>query len=231
MPERRAAGRNKRMFIWFRRKFLTGLVILLPTVLTGWILYRLFRSVDSILRPIVARYPFLDVPGLGVFAVVIILMLTGIIAGNFIGRRIIHWAEKGIGKIPLVSRLYTAFKQMSEVFLQEKRTAFRRAIILEYPRRGVFSVGFVTSTWSYRDSGGNERVFINVFLPTTPIPTSGLFLMIPEEDSTPMNCSVEEALKMVISGGAIISSIPAIDAAREAADRSSQAAREGSELE
>ena len=206
------------MFTWLRRKFLTGLIILLPTMLTGWILFRLFRSVDSILKPIVERYPFLDIPGLGFIAVIIILLLMGIFAGNFIGRRIIHWAEKGIGQIPLVSKLYTAFKQMSEVFLQEKRTAFRRAIILEYPRRGVYSVGFVTSTWSYHDAKGNEKVFINVFLPTTPIPTSGLFLMVPEEDTTPMNCSVEEALKMVISGGAIISSIPAIDAAREAAE-------------
>ncbi len=206
------------MFAWLRRKFITGLVILLPTVLTGWILFRLFVSVDNLLRPVVARYPFLDLPGLGLAAVLLILLLTGIFAGNFIGRRIIHWVEKGIGQIPLVSRLYTAFKQMSEVFLQEKRTAFRRAIIIEYPRRGVYSVGFVTSTWTYRDAEGNDHVFINVFLPTTPIPTSGLFLMIPEEDVIPMKCSVEEALKMVISGGAIISSIPAIDAARRAAE-------------
>jgi uncharacterized membrane protein len=209
------------MFNWIRKKFFTGLIILLPTLLTGWILYRLFKSVDSILMPIVARYPFLDIPGLGFFAVIIILLLTGIVAGNFIGRRIIHWLEKGIGQIPLVSRLYIAFKQMSEVFLQEKRTAFRRAIIIEYPRKGVYSVGFVTSTWSYRDPEGMDRVFYNVFLPTTPIPTSGLFLMIPEEDAMPMNCSVEEALKMVISGGAIITSIPAIDAARRAAEGAS----------
>ena len=152
-------------------------------------------------------------------------------AGNFIGRRIIHWLEKGIGQIPLVSRMYTAFKQMSEVFLQEKRTAFRRAIIIEYPRRGIYSVGFVTSTWSYRDSAGKDRVFINVFLPTTPIPTSGLFLMLPEEDVIPMNCSVEEALKMVISGGAIISSIPAIDAARKAAEGADDTVVDGSPWE
>jgi uncharacterized membrane protein len=216
------------MFIWFRRKFLTGLIILLPTVLTGWILFRLFKSVDSILRPIVTRYPFLDIPGLGFMAVLLILLLTGIFAGNFIGRRIIHWIEKGIGQIPLVSRMYTAFKQMSEVFLLEERTAFRKAIIIEYPRRGVYSVGFVTSTWNYRDSSGNDRVFINVFLPTTPIPTSGLFLMVPEEDTIPMDCSVEEALKMVISGGAIISSIPAIDAAREAAEHAGGRGPKGS---
>lgn len=217
------------MFAWIRKKLLTGLLILMPTLLTGWILIRLFRSADSILKPVITRYPFLDIPGLGFFSVIIILLLTGIFAGNFIGRRIIHWVEKGINQIPMVSWMYTAFKQMSEVFLHEKRTAFRRAIILEYPRRGVYAVGFVTSTWSYRDSGGTDRVFLNVFLPTTPIPTSGLFLMIPENDTIPMDCSVDEALKMVISGGAIVSSIPAIDAAREAAGRSSGRAGEGSE--
>ena len=91
----------------------------------------------------------------------------------------------------------------------------------------MYAVGFVTSTWSYRDSVGSERTFLNVFLPTTPIPTSGLFLMIPEEDSIPMDCSVDEALKMVISGGAIVTSIPAIDAAREAAEKSGGKAGEG----
>jgi uncharacterized membrane protein len=219
------------MFTWIRKKLLTGLLILMPTLLTGWILIRLFRSADSILKPIIERYPFLDIPGLGFFSVIIILLLTGLFAGNFIGRRIIHWVEKGINQIPMVSWMYTAFKQMSEVFLHEKRTAFRRAIILEYPRKGVYAVGFVTSTWSYRDSGGSDRVFLNVFLPTTPIPTSGLFLMIPEEDTIPMDCSVDEALKMVISGGAIVSSIPAIDAAREAAEKTGRDAGEVSERE
>lgn len=217
------------MFIWIRKKLLTGLLILMPTLLTGWILFRLFRSADSILKPIVARYPLLDIPGLGFFSVIIILLLMGIFAGNFIGRRIIHWVEKGINQIPMVSWMYTAFKQMSEVFLHEKRTAFRRAIILEYPRKGVYAVGFVTSTWNYQDAGGSERVFLNVFLPTTPIPTSGLFLMIPEADTIPMDCSVDEALKMVISGGAIVSFIPAIDATMKAAERPGRTDRDDPE--
>lgn len=199
------------MLTWFRRKLLTGLIILLPTVLTGWILFRLFSSADSVLAPVVERYPFLDIPGLGFFAVVILLLFTGIFAGNFIGRSIISWLEKGISHVPLVSWMYTAFKQMSEVFLHEKRQAFRQAIVIEYPRRGVYAVGFVTSTWSYTDSRGTQRVFFNVFLPTTPIPTSGLFLMIPETEAIPMKCSVDEALKMVISGGAIITDIPELN--------------------
>jgi uncharacterized membrane protein len=196
------------MLTWLRRKLLTGLIIILPTVLTGWILFRLFGAADRLLEPVVTRYPFLDIPGLGFFAVVVVLLLIGIFAGNFIGRSIISWVEKGINQIPLVSWMYTAFKQMSEVFLHEKRQAFRRAIVIEYPRKGVYAVGFVTSTWSQAREDGTERVYYNVFLPTTPIPTSGLFLMIPKDEAIAMDCSVDEALKMVISGGAIVTAIP-----------------------
>lgn len=199
------------MLGWFRRRFFAGLVILLPTVLTAWILILIFRSVDSILRPIVARYPFLDIPGLGFIAVVMLIFITGLLAGNFIGRRIIRWLEKLVDRIPLVRRVYNAIKQMSEVFLREERTVFRRALIIEYPRRGIYSVAFETSTWKREDGSGGEKVYLNVFLPTTPNPTSGFFLIVPEEDTIPMRCGVEEALKMVISGGAVIPYSPVID--------------------
>lgn len=198
------------LLIWFRRRFITGLIVLLPTVLTGWILYQVFRSVDSILRPLVARYPFLDVPGLGLLAVLILVLAVGIFSANLIGRRIIRLLERALSRIPLVNRMYLTLKQMSEVFLREQRTAFRKAVMIEYPRRGVYSIGFVTSTWTYRDETGRERAMVNLFLPTTPNPTSGLFLMIPEEDTEPMGCSIEEAVKMVISGGAVIPAMPSI---------------------
>ncbi len=200
------------MLGWFRRKFLTGLVILLPTVLTAWILFLVFRSVDSLLRPIVARYPFLDVPGLGFIAVIMLVFVTGLLAGNFIGRTIIRWLESLVDRIPLVRRVYNAIKQMSEVFLREERTVFRRAVIIEYPRKGTFSVAFETSTWSRTEKSGEQRTFLNIFLPTTPNPTSGFFLIVPEEDTIPMRCGVEEALKMVISGGAVIPYSPVIEA-------------------
>lgn len=198
------------LLVWLRRRFLTGLIILLPTVLTGWILWQVFRSVDSVLRPLVARYPFLDIPGLGLLAVLIIVFSVGVFAANLIGRRIILMLEKALARIPLVNRMYLTLKQMSEVFLREQRTAFRQAVVIEYPRRGLYSIGFVTSTWTFRDETGRERVIVNVFLPTTPNPTSGLFLMIPEEETEPMECSIEEAVKMVISGGAVIPAIPPI---------------------
>jgi uncharacterized membrane protein len=189
---------------WLRRKFLTGLVILLPTVLTGWILYKAFISMDNILRPLVEKYPFLDIPGLGLIAVIILILVAGVFAGNFIGRKILRWTEGVVTRIPLVNRMYTAIKQTSQVFLRHERTVFKEAILIQYPRPGIFVVGFVTSTWVTRIGDGPEKKYINVFMPTTPVPTSGLFLMIPEEEAIPMNASVEDALKLVISGGAVI---------------------------
>ncbi len=189
---------------WFRRRFFTGLVILLPTVLTGWLLYNVLVSMDRLLQPVVDRYPILDIPGLGMIAVVILILLAGVFAGNFIGRKIKRSAVNIVTRIPMISRMYTAIKQISEVFLRHERTVFREAILIQYPRPGIYVVGFVTSSWNTRVGGGPAKDFVNVFLPTTPNPTSGLFLMIPESEVIHMDCSVEDALKMVISGGAVI---------------------------
>ena len=189
---------------WFRRKFLTGLIILLPTVVTIYIFYRIFVSMDNILEPLVLRYPILDIPGLGFISVLLIVLLTGIFAGNFFGRTIIAWLETVVFRIPLFSRMYIAIKQLSEVFLKQERTVFKRAILIQYPRPGIYVVAFVTSTWSFKDETGEERSFINVFLPTAPNPTSGFFLMIPEEEAIPFDHTIEDALKLVISGGAVL---------------------------
>lgn len=189
---------------WFRRRFFTGLIILLPTVVTIYIFYRIFVSMDNILEPLVLRYPILDIPGLGFLSVLLIVLLTGIFAGNFFGRTIISWLETVVFRIPLFSRMYIAIKQLSEVFLKHERTVFKRAILIQYPRHGIYVVAFVTSTWRFKDETGEEKSFINVFLPTTPNPTSGLFLMLPEEEAIPFDYTIEDALKLVISGGAVL---------------------------
>ncbi len=206
------------MMGWLRRRFFTGLVILLPTVITGWVLYKVFVFFDSLLRPLTARYPFLDFPGLGFVGVIVFVLLAGVLGGNLIGRRIIEGLERLVRRIPLISRMYTAVKQISEVFLRHERTVFKRAVIFQYPRPGIYAIGFVTSDWKFRDAGGSPKRFINVFLPTTPNPTSGLFLMIAEEEIIPLGCSIEDALKMVISGGAVVPAISNLESARQFAE-------------
>lgn len=204
---------------WLRRNFLTGLIILLPTVITILVFYRIFVGIDSILKPIVAKYPFLDIPGLGFIGVVLIILFTGIFGRNLIGKRIIAGFDNIGTKIPLFSRIYIAIKQISEVFLQQERTVFREAILVQYPRPGIYSIAFVTARCRMPTIEGKKRTFISIFLPTTPIPTSGFFLMIPEHEAIPLECTIEEALKMVISAGAVMSPMYALGSTEQIEDK------------
>jgi len=191
---------------WFKRRFLTGLLVLMPTVLTVYVIYRIFMWIDGILGPITARYPFLDIPGLGFVAVIVIIILAGVVGGGFFGRTLFRWLEGGLEKIPMVRSIYVAIKQVSEVFLKQERTVFKKVVLVQYPRPGIYAIGFETSTWRFRGADGLERDFVTIFIPTTPNPTSGLFIMIRREEAIPSDLSIEEAMKMVISGGAVVPS-------------------------
>ncbi len=195
---------NHSLVRWFKRSFLTGLLVLMPTVLTVYVLYRIFRWVDGILAPITVRHPYLDIPGLGFIGVIVIILLAGVVGGGFFGRTLFRWVEGGLEKIPMVRSIYVAIKQVSEVFLKQERTVFKEVVLVQYPRPGVYVIGFVTSTWRFRGADGAERDFVTIFLPTTPNPTSGLFIMVRRDEALPSELSVEDAMKMVISGGAVV---------------------------
>ena len=189
---------------WFRRSFLTGLLVLLPTVVTAYVLYRIFVWVDGFLKPIIARYPFLDIPGIGFLAVVLIILLAGVLGGNLFGKTLYRWFEGGFEKIPLVRSIYVAIKQISEVFLKQERTVFKKVVLVQYPRPGIYMIGFVTSSWRFTDPSGLEHEFITVFLPTSPNPTTGFLIIIPPHEAIASDLSIEDAFKVVISGGAVV---------------------------
>lgn len=189
---------------WLRRKFLTGLLVILPTALTAYVLYRIFRWVDSILKPITARYPFLDIPGLGFVAVILIILLAGMFGGGILGRTLFRWFEGGFEKIPMVRSIYVAIKQISEVFLKQERTVFQKVVIVAYPRPGTYMIGFVTSSWDFKGAGLNGHEFITVFLPTSPNPTTGFLVIIAPHEAISTDLTVEEAFKVVVSGGAVV---------------------------
>jgi uncharacterized membrane protein len=191
---------------WLKRRFLTGLLVLMPTVLTVYVLYRIFIWVDGILQPVFARYPFLDIPGLGFLGVIVIILLAGIVGGGFFGRTLFRWFEGGLEKIPMVRSIYVAIKQVSEVFLNQERSVFKEVVLVQYPRPGVYVIGFVTSTWRFTAADAQEHDFVTIYLPTTPNPTSGILLMVRREEVIPSDLSLEDAMKMVISGGAVVPS-------------------------
>jgi uncharacterized membrane protein len=201
-----AAGeKTRRAFMrWLKRSFLTGLLILLPTVITLYVLYRLFRSIDSILKPVVARYPVLDIPGLGFASVIVIILLVGVFGRNLIGKRIVWWVQGKMERLPMVNKIYVAIQQISEVFLKPERTVFKEVVFVQFPRLGMYSLAFVTSSLKLKKIDGTEETYITVFLPTSPNPTSGFLLMLPRHEVIPSDLSTEDALKMVISGGTVI---------------------------
>jgi uncharacterized membrane protein len=161
-----------------------------------------FTKIDSILEPLQKRYPIIDIPGLGFVIVLLLIVVTGVLASNLIGRRVISWGERVFKRLPLVRRIYTAVKEVSEVLLAEKSNAFQRVVMIRYPHRDAYALAFVTRDGFdyFAERIGEELV--SVFIPTTPNPTSGFFLMLPKRDVVELNVSVETAMKMVISGGA-----------------------------
>ncbi len=166
-----------------RRYFLTGLLVLAPTVVTGWLVYKIFITIDNIIEPFQRKFPLIDIPGIGFVIVLLLIVITGFLASNLIGRRVIAAGEKLLRRLPIIRRIYTASKELSEVFFTDKKTAFQRVVLIRYPHHDSFAIAFVTNekVGPVSDVVGEE--LINVFIPTTPNPTSGFMLMIPLHDT------------------------------------------------
>jgi uncharacterized membrane protein len=185
-----------------RRWLLTGLAVTLPTVITGWVLWKLFSAFDALLNPWVQARLGFSIPGLGFVAVVILLMVIGALASNLMVARVIRFFELLLNRVPLVGRIYLGVKQILGVFVGDRQTAaFQSVVRLEFPRPGVWALGFISRESPPLSDAAGEGL-VNVFLPTSPNPTSGFFLMVSRDELRPTGLSVEEALKVIVSGGA-----------------------------
>lgn len=194
--------------------FVTGLIVLGPLVVTVWIIYQFFIFADSVLgRPIqwtlgkvLGIQFFIDhtIRGMGFVALIILILAVGWFARQYLGSRIVSWVNRGIEKIPLVNKVYVAVLQISEALLGGRREVFKQAVLVEYPRKGLWCIGFLTQdTRGPVQTALNDDV-ISVFLPTTPNPTSGYLLFVPKDQVALLDVSVEEALKLIISAGAVV---------------------------
>jgi len=197
--------------MWKKLKtyFITGLLVLIPLVLTFFIIWKLFIAIDGLLQGFISNMlERVGVPatkyGLGFISVILLILLTGMIARNYFGRKVIKLGEDIFTRIPLINRIYMAIQQISNAFLSEKREVFKKAVLIEYPRKGIYSIGFFTQDTRGEVQDRLNQDVVSVFLPTTPNPTSGFLLFVPKTDVTELDMSIEEALKLVISGGAIV---------------------------
>lgn len=197
-----------------RRDFLTGLVAILPLALTVLVLWFLVTRVGNILGRIFQRVPYLEglpsavVPFLGLLIILLLIYFIGVLTKSFLGRWAFGLAEKVLTRVPIVKTIYTSAQRLSQTIFLD-RAAFRRVVLVEYPRRGIYTLAFVTSEAKWDIKGGKRAV--NLFVPTTPNPTSGYYLIVPEEDLIPTNLTVEEGLKTIISAGIVLPETRRID--------------------
>jgi uncharacterized membrane protein len=192
-----------------RTHFLTGLVVLTPIVVTAYVFWQLFFKVDGLLSGLLTKWGFFTfigykIPGIGFVTLVLLIIFIGMLTRNFIGKKLIELSDRIMTRIPIFNRIYTAVQQISQAFLTKKGTVFRRAVLVEYPRKGVYAIGFLTSVSRGEVQERTETEMYNVFLPTTPNPTSGFLLLVPKAEIVPLDMSIEEALKLVISGGTVV---------------------------
>lgn len=197
-----------------KRYFITGLIVLLPLWFTLYIFWIFFSFVAKffipILRPLfnyllgeeyIPFFPFLL--KLSAFLIaLLIIWLVGLLATNIFGRKIFQKLDQTFATIPLIRQVYSTFSKLTQIFFSGK-TQFQRVVLVEFPRKGLYALGFITNekNWQFVDQPG--EAVLNVFIPTTPNPTSGFFLLIPEKEVIPLEMSVDDALKMVISGGIV----------------------------
>ena len=180
----------------FRSKLFAGLATLLPLYLTFIVVKFLFISLEETSGPLLKKLG-LDIPGLGIILTIILIYILGLLVTNFLGKKVFKFGEKFVKKVPIVNIIYSTLKQITETFTKGSRDTFKGAIYIQYPRRGLWTMAFISG----ESISVQGIAYYHVFVPTTPNPTSGFFLLVPQSDSVKTGMSVEDGLKTIISGG------------------------------
>lgn len=198
-----------RPWAWLRRSLLTGMLVLAPLAVTLWVFTTVLDMIDGWLRPVLRRVPWLGermpdsgFTGVGLLAVILLVALVGFIANKGLGRVLLGGVDRLMSRIPMLKAIYASVKELGEVLFSEQRAAFRTVVLFEYPSAGTYSLGFVTHELS---PAGDAEGAVTVFLPTTPNPTTGFVLIMKREDVLELPLSTQEGLKLVMSGGSVVS--------------------------
>ncbi|MFZ6844000.1 DUF502 domain-containing protein [Undibacterium sp. RuTC16W] len=191
-----------------RKYFITGLLILVPLAITLWVLHAIISTMDQslLLLPVQWRPEALfgfKIPGLGTILTLLIIFVTGLLTQNFIGNYVVKIWEALLNRIPIVNSIYSSVKQVSDTLFSSSGNAFRKAVLVQYPRQGSWTIGFLTGV-----PGGDvvqylDGDYVSIYVPTTPNPTSGFFLMVPKADAIELDMSVDAALKYIVSMGVV----------------------------
>jgi uncharacterized membrane protein len=191
-----------------RKYFITGLLVLVPLVITLWVLNLIIGTLDQslLLLPPHWRPELLlgfNLPGVGTILTLVIIFITGVVTRNFVGNRLLMLWELLLKRIPVVNSIYSSVKQVSDTLFSSSGNAFRKALLVQYPREGVWTIAFQTGVPGGDVKNHLSGDYVSVYVPTTPNPTSGFFLMLKREDTIELNMSVDEALKYIVSMGVV----------------------------
>jgi uncharacterized membrane protein len=191
-----------------RKYFITGLLILVPLAITVWVLNLIISTMDQSLLLLPERWRpeaifGLHIPGVGTILTLLIIFFTGLATRNFIGKKVVQMWEGIVTRIPVVNSIYSSVKQVSDTLFSSSGNAFRKAVLVQYPREGSWTIAFLTGV-----PGGDVRNhlrgdYVSIYVPTTPNPTSGFFLMVPRADTIELDMNVDEALKYIVSMGVV----------------------------
>ena len=192
-----------------RRWLLAGLLVLVPLVITLAVLNWIVSTLDQTLLILpVAWHPDrllgFHIPGFGVVLMLVIVLLMGAVASNFFGKRLVQWGNSLLSRIPIVRSIYSSVKQVSDTLFSENGNAFRKALLVQWPREGVWTIGFLTGLPGGDVVNHLPGEYLSVYVPTTPNPTGGYFVMLKKSDCIELQMSVDEALTYVISMGVVV---------------------------
>ncbi|MBP6019415.1 MAG: DUF502 domain-containing protein [Burkholderiaceae bacterium] len=204
---------------FFKRYFITGLLIWIPLVITVWVISLLISTLESFVPAFLSSQSLFGVPipGFQLLLVLAVVLLSGMVGGNFIGQAVVSRWEDLLGRIPLVRSIYHSVKQVSDTVLGPGGQAFREAVLVQYPREGAWTIAFLTGAPSGEVANKLMGDYVSVYVPTTPNPTSGFFLMMPRSEVQILDMSVDAALKYIVSMGVVVPAVARSSAADAAA--------------
>ncbi len=182
-----------------RNYFLAGLVIFTPLALTVWIILVTFNFLDGILKPLIS--PVINIPGVSFAVLLLLITFVGMLGTMAWGRRAVGVLEENLLKVPFAGMVYKTLKDASDVILTKRAEDFKSIVLVEFPKEGAYAIGFTTASSIQEINEKTGEEMINVYVPTTPNPTSGFFIMVPKEGATFLDMSAEEAFKIILSGG------------------------------
>ena len=185
-----------------KRYFVSGVLVVVPIILTIVVIKFIFETVDGLLQPLLQKLLGYSIPGLGIVVTFLLIILAGLLTRNFIGAEIHRLVEKVLTRLPIIRTIYTAAKQLLEAIALPSMGSFKEVVMIEYPRKDAYVICFISNKFKL-EKDGQLRDFMAIFVPSTPTPISGMVIIVPAEDVIYLDMTIEEAIKYLVSGGVV----------------------------